>query len=160
MKAVIHTQVCENYGSHDWNGEGECPQYWKFKGGNTYIVHNVSIEDNMSKAWWERVESAIEYRNEGFEEYIIGIDVVDEIDFDESQFLDSWDSPINLSFAVGRLLATRYTKADFAWQGGIVGKFEQWVQVNGDRDEYVLMYEKADSTLITYKEWLAEQEAA
>ena len=41
MKLVIQTQYKENYGAHDWNGEGECPQYWKFKGGETYVVPNV-----------------------------------------------------------------------------------------------------------------------
>ena len=38
MKLVIHTQFKENYGAHDWDGKGECPQYWKFKGGSTYVV--------------------------------------------------------------------------------------------------------------------------
>ena len=30
---VIRTQIHENYGAHDWDGTGECPQYWKAKGG-------------------------------------------------------------------------------------------------------------------------------
>ena len=38
MKLVIHTQFKENYGAYDWDGKGECPQYWKFKGGSTYVV--------------------------------------------------------------------------------------------------------------------------
>ena len=37
MKLHIQTQVYENYGAHDWDGEGQCPQYWKAKGGNDYI---------------------------------------------------------------------------------------------------------------------------
>ena len=41
MKLLITTQVRENYGAHDWDGTGECPQYWKFKGGNEYLVLNV-----------------------------------------------------------------------------------------------------------------------
>ena len=28
MKLVIQTQYKENYGYHDWDGKGECPQYW------------------------------------------------------------------------------------------------------------------------------------
>ena len=38
---VIDVQYKENYGAHDWNGEGDCPQYWKFKGGDTYLVSGV-----------------------------------------------------------------------------------------------------------------------
>ena len=36
MMLVIDTQYCENYGAHGWDGEGECPQHWKFKGGSHY----------------------------------------------------------------------------------------------------------------------------
>jgi hypothetical protein len=35
---IVLTQVMENYGAHAWDGKGECPQYWKAKGGNEYIV--------------------------------------------------------------------------------------------------------------------------
>jgi len=31
-------QYRENYGAHAWNGEGECPQYWKNKGGHEEVV--------------------------------------------------------------------------------------------------------------------------
>mgnify|MGYP001185180999 CR=1 FL=1 len=37
-KKIVQTQYRENYGSHDWDGTGECPQYWKNKGGSTYVV--------------------------------------------------------------------------------------------------------------------------
>jgi hypothetical protein len=37
-KLLISTQVYENYGAHDWEGVGECPQYWKAKGGSDYVV--------------------------------------------------------------------------------------------------------------------------
>jgi hypothetical protein len=33
---TVLTQVHENYGAHDWDGKGECPSYWKAKGGCTY----------------------------------------------------------------------------------------------------------------------------
>jgi hypothetical protein len=29
---VLCYQYYENYGAHDWDGEGECPQHWKAKG--------------------------------------------------------------------------------------------------------------------------------
>lgn len=42
MKFVVKTQYLENYGAH--NGEGRFQDgqaYWKFKGGNDYIVSDV-----------------------------------------------------------------------------------------------------------------------
>ena len=35
---VALTQSRENYGAHDWDGEGSCPDYWKNKGGNEFVV--------------------------------------------------------------------------------------------------------------------------
>jgi len=36
-KIHIFTQYQENYGAHSWDGRGNCPQYWKFKGGEDYF---------------------------------------------------------------------------------------------------------------------------
>lgn len=51
MKLVIITQCRENYGAHDWDGKGECPQRWKNKGGAEYILedleHYISINDEF-----------------------------------------------------------------------------------------------------------------
>ena len=43
MMIVIRTQYHENYGAHDWDGEGECPQYWKAKGGSEYKILDVHL---------------------------------------------------------------------------------------------------------------------
>ena len=37
-ESLITTQYRENYGAHDWDGTGECPQYWKNKGGYDYMI--------------------------------------------------------------------------------------------------------------------------
>ena len=37
MKLMLTTQYRENYGAHSWDGTGECPQYWKSKGGIDYF---------------------------------------------------------------------------------------------------------------------------
>jgi hypothetical protein len=39
----------ENYGAHDWDGEGNCPQYWKNKGGEVFHVHAFSIQEAVEK---------------------------------------------------------------------------------------------------------------
>lgn len=160
MNVVIYTQIRENYGAHDWDGQGECPQYWKMKGGNTFIVRGISIEQNISAEWWQTLEAAVESRSESWEEYIISVDVVDDIDFDESKYVEEWDSPINLVFSEGRFLATRFMKVDLWSDPAIEGKWEQWVQVNGDREDYKMLYEMKDGRSLTYKEYVAEQEAA
>ena len=42
---IVTTQYRENYGAHNWDGEGECPEYWKNEGGDTYIVLS-NCDDN------------------------------------------------------------------------------------------------------------------
>lgn len=68
MMLVIRTQYMENYGAHDWNGTGECPQYWKSKGGSEYKVTGVPL--NIDYA--EVVSAAgVEKSNDYCREYII-----------------------------------------------------------------------------------------
>ena len=68
MMLVIRTQYMENYGAHDWDGEGECPQYWKMKGGSEYKITGVPL--NIDHA--EVVAAAdIEKSNEYCREYIL-----------------------------------------------------------------------------------------
>jgi len=41
-KFVIHTQTLENYGAHSESGKfADGQSYWKFKGGDTYVVDGV-----------------------------------------------------------------------------------------------------------------------
>lgn len=44
MRLSAVTAYRENYGAHDWSGEGECPQYWKNKGTYEYVVE---IDDEV-----------------------------------------------------------------------------------------------------------------
>ena len=73
-KLLITTQVYENYGAHDWDGQGECPQYWKPKGGGDYVVLNIDVNrvDELMHAVWNQVEHADEY----YRETILGWEVV------------------------------------------------------------------------------------
>lgn len=77
MKIMIQTQVQENYGAHDWDGTGECPQYWKFKGGSDYFFKLDGVkQDEFFEKKCEMIVDAlrekVECSNEGFREYIIG----------------------------------------------------------------------------------------
>jgi hypothetical protein len=90
MQLLITTQIQENYGAHDWDGEGECPQYWKFKGGQDYKFDLGSTVRN-AEALAELVEhfrGKIDHDSVGYREYIIGWDVVEDgylTDFEKSQ---------------------------------------------------------------------------
>jgi len=85
MMLVIRTQYMENYGAHDWDGTGDCPQYWKAKGGSEYKVTGVPLNIDYAAV----VEMAdVERSNDYVEEYIIdwGIEADDYLsEFERSQ---------------------------------------------------------------------------
>lgn len=65
---VIRTQYMENYGAHDWDGTGQCPQYWKMKGGSEYKITDVPLNIDYQ----EVVSMAnVETDNEYCREYIL-----------------------------------------------------------------------------------------
>ena len=77
MILLIQTQVQENYGAHDWDGEGECPQYWKMKGGNDYKVVDVRLNIDYQGVV-DMLRTQIESDNVGFREDIIGWELVED----------------------------------------------------------------------------------
>jgi len=90
MKLHIVTQYMENYGAHDWDGQGECPQYWKFKGGEDYFYQLGAVEPSA-----EHVEELvfalrgqIEWDDLGSRQYITGYGLVEDsfmTEFEKSQ---------------------------------------------------------------------------
>jgi hypothetical protein len=68
---IIETQYRENYGAHSWDGQGDCPQYWKAKGGDETIVTNVPEGTDILKIV-DQLRSDVEWRNEYSEQFIIG----------------------------------------------------------------------------------------
>jgi hypothetical protein len=90
MQLLITTQTQENYGAHDWDGEGACPQYWKFKGGQDY---KYSLGSTLRNA--ETIQEIVEYfrprieeDNEYYRNHIIGYEVVADdylTEFEQSQ---------------------------------------------------------------------------
>jgi hypothetical protein len=68
MMLVIRTQYMENYGAHDWDGTGECPQYWKSKGGSEYKILDIPLNIDYN----EVVSVAdVEKNNDYCREYIL-----------------------------------------------------------------------------------------
>jgi len=168
MKAVIQTQIRENYGAHDWDGQGECPQYWKFKGGNTYIF-DITIEENMSREWWARIEAAITVDSESWEEYFVGETVVDDIDFNVTDHCEEWDAPYYGTVKEDRVCFTRTTNnTEFGYMRREIAKqFDAYDVLNdGTREHHGVSYEMVNGDVVLYKDlraWLdkyAPQEAA
>jgi hypothetical protein len=94
MKLHIVCQYAENYGAHDWDGTGECPQYWKMKGGEDYFVpldgFNPDHEFAEKKLAMivDSVRSKIEWNDIGSRQYVVGYGVVEDdflTEFERSQ---------------------------------------------------------------------------
>ena len=85
MKLLITTQVYENYGAHDWDGVGECPSYWKAKGGSDYVVKKFRGDATTAVM---ALRGQIEQDNDAYRESIINWEVVADdylTEFEQSQ---------------------------------------------------------------------------
>jgi len=86
-KLLITTQIQENYGAHDWDGVGECPSYWKMKGGNDYVVKKFK-DVNKATEVVMALRGQIESDNYAFREWVINWEVVADdylTEFEQSQ---------------------------------------------------------------------------
>ena len=100
MKLHIWTQDYENYGAHDWDGEGECPQYWKAKGGEEFFIVNFKGGEDFFVPKFKGGEpeateavmalrSQIEENSQYFRREVMGWELVADnymTDFEKSQF--------------------------------------------------------------------------
>ena len=98
---VILTQVRENYGAHDWDGEGEAPQYWKNKGGSVYIFEGI-----LSPTQEALIQKAINSADEYYEEFVI----LFKETASPTDFYDDWEEPAILSFEGEKLIMTEDIK--------------------------------------------------
>ena len=86
MKLLITTQVYENYGAHDWDGKGACPQYWKAKGGSDYVIRNINV--NQATETVMAIRGQIEQDTDAFRETVIDWSIVADdalTEFEQSQ---------------------------------------------------------------------------
>jgi hypothetical protein len=81
----IFTQLRENYGAHDWDGVGNCPQRWKNKSGSVYILGpDVDVD---------KFKGSIEYADNYFEEFVAFVEETTE----PYSGLEAWDTPLIVS---------------------------------------------------------------
>ena len=138
---VIQTQHRENYGAHDWDGKGECPQYWKFKGGNTYVVRDLSTAhiNKIAEQGIPTLTALIESKDEYFEEYILGWEIVE----DNAKECEDWDSAIEFQWKGDRWTCLRFTtNGEYGYmRKEIHAKSEQWIPLEGgERAHYACQY--------------------
>lgn len=71
FRVVVTTQIYENYGAHMWDGKGECPRYWKAKGGNEYQVEVGTAAQvlELGQAGLQRIANRIADKIERNDEY-------------------------------------------------------------------------------------------
>ena len=89
MKLVIQTQYCENYGSAD-------KPFWKFKGGDTYIVQNLNADQaqRILRDGIPTLKALIQYKNDMSEVYVTDYNIVD----DDVVVCEEWETPYILSW--------------------------------------------------------------
>lgn len=150
MKIVINTQVRENYGAHDWDGVGECPQYWKCKGGDTYVVPNLTVSQvlKIKERGIPTLKALIESRNEGFEEYVVDWSILD----DDAVVCDEWETPFNLHWEAGRWVARRTVdNGQYGYmRREVASKTEQYdMLMAGGRENYSVVYAMRNGDSVT-----------
>ena len=155
QKLVIHTQYKENYGAHDWDGKGECPQYWKFKGGTTYVVPNFKDFNNVESVI-KSLEALITYSNDGSKEYILEWSIVPH----SQKVCEDWESPTNLWLnPVGKWEAIKVTdnREDGWMRKEILEKTETWTLLpEADRANYKAEFLMEDGEFVINDEGLRD----
>ena len=147
---VIQTQHKENYGAHDWDGKGECPQYWKFKGGNTYFVTGLTGKqiNKIAQHGIPTLSKIIESKDEYFEEYILDWEIRDlgKNGDGKGPICEPWETPVEFYYHKDEKIAntgwrcrTHHTPSpEYShWRTEIISKAEQWVPgEGGERNHY------------------------
>ena len=167
-KLVIDTQYKENYAYPEWDGKGEVPDGWKFKGGATYVIPRFKDFNNAGNIVTS-LEKLICYSNPASEEYILTWNIVEQAE----KVCESWETPTNLWLnSTGQWEAIKITdnRPDEDGYGGymrseILEKTETWTLLpNGERTNFKVEYLMQDGDEVIgdkgLKEWFNSQEAA
>lgn len=144
MKLVIQTQYCENY------GDAQKP-YWKFKGGSTYIVANLSDKQaqRIKRDGIPTLKSLIEYKNDFSEEYVTEYRVV----ADEAVVCEEWETPRMLSYENGQWVCREDQPNDGSFREPIARKCTKYTMVKGgDRADFECMYLVDGGRLVSSKD--------
>lgn len=163
-KLVIYTQYKENYGAHDWDGKGECPQYWKFKGGDTYVLPNCGENADVD-AILEMATPFITHSNDYSEEYILSAEVVDY----NAKVAEDWETITEFNLIGGTVNFMKVTdNRENGWmRKEILEKIETWtgsLETNSGRADYRVEFLMEDGDSChgenELRDWFETKEAA
>lgn len=149
---VIQTQHRENYAAHDRGYKhGVDEAYWKFKGGSTYFVTDLT-EANINSIvanGFPTLTKLIESRNEAFEEYIIDWEIRDlgKNGDGKGPICESWEIATEFYYEDKQWKCrTHHTPGDETfWNRAIISRAEQWIPgEGGSRSNYACQYKTAN----------------
>ena len=134
MKLVIYTQVRENYGD-------ETNPRWKYKGGETYVVRDISEaqRERIQRQGIPTLSALIEYSNPASEEYVRDYDIV----ADNVRECDPWESVIECTYSEGAWHASVETlNNEYGYLRSDIGrKLAVYTMLpRGERGDYTVEY--------------------
>ena len=143
MKIVIQTQVRENYGSAD-------EAYWKFKGGNTFVVPNLTPAQAMQvkEDGIPTLTALINTFNPMFEEYVVDYAIVDN----DAVVCEPWETPFELHWKGGRWIANRTVEnGEYGYmRQEVERKTEEYdMEMGGGRANYRVVYTMRNGDMVT-----------
>lgn len=73
-RLFVQVSYRENYGAHDWSGEGVCPQHWKVKGGEDILIAQYDTVPTYEavQADYDAAKKDQEWSNESSEQHLNG----------------------------------------------------------------------------------------
>jgi len=143
MKIVINTQIRENYGSAD-------QPYWKFKGGDVYVVPNLSVAQTLKvkEQGIPTLTALIQHSNSMFEEYVIDWSIQDN----DAVVCEPWETPFELFYKGGRWVANRTVEnGEYGHMRSVVErKTEEYdMLMEAGRENYRVVYTMRNGDMIT-----------
>ena len=161
QKLVIQTQYKENYAYPDWDGKGECPDGWKFKGGETYVINSFKDFDNVTKVM-DKLNELITVDNDGFKEYILYWEIVPQ----SRKVCEDWETITQLWLnPVGKWEALKITdnREDGWMRKEILEKTESWTMApENERLQYKVEFLMEDGDYALgdegLKEWIGTRD--
>ena len=145
MKLVIQTQYSENYGSAD-------KPFWKFKGGDTYVVHNLTTAQaqRVLRDGIPTLKALIEYKNSSSEEFVNFYSVVED---DATWFCDEWETPYILSWENNTWVCRQVQANDGSFRKPVVSKVTKYtLGMGGDKSDLLVSWVMENGDIIPYKD--------
>ncbi len=155
-KLVINTQYRENYSFDNDGYPVEGPgAHWKFKGGSTYVVENLTtgMINKISQNGIPELTKLLEYKNVASEEYILDWSIEES----DAVVCEEWETPIVLAFdrEQQEWTATKVTSNDEMgyMRSEIKMKTEKWVMLEEqEREDYTAQFLMEDGQILSYSE--------